>query len=168
MSRKIEINIDPNYEGEGLDINFDDYGVLLYYAFTVNQEKSLLLYKATKSEYHYRRAYEIPLEGLNESNEEVYIPLSELPELITFLKTEVIPSLEDLPKDLELVESWNIGNSLDVFLYQKGSFFEKFHVDEDVTEGFTPEYLIELFSKYLNVFESANSNNVKYFVRINA
>lgn len=163
MSRRIEFRINSVLE---VMMNYDDYGAILYYAYTVNQNLAFQLYKAMVSEYSYKSEYDIPLGSLTDADEDVYLPLSELSEVISFINNQVIPALNAFPVDLDLSITWNIGNSLEAFLMNQGSFFEKFAIDDIEQDGYTVSYFIAVFNQLKDFFQDVINQNVIYKVRI--
>lgn len=167
MARRIELEVDyDNSNALGFYTNFDNYGAILYYAYTVNKVLALELYKAMVSEYYYKLETNMPLEGLTEEDSNVYLPLNDLPHVITFINDQVLPSLQPLPLDLDLITIWNIGNSLDAFLMNQGSFFEHFSIDNIEQDGYTVQYFIHVFNKLNAFFQEVVNQNVIYKVSI--
>ena len=166
MAKQININLSSDFDDYGIHLNFDDYGVLLYYAYTIDNIKSLQLYNSTINEYTYRTNNNILLENLTELDYGSHSTNEELPLVIDFIENNLIPNLEGLPSDLDLVESWNIDGDLDVFFYNQGSFFQNFLIDNIDTEGFTPPYLIEILYRFGELFKRVISENSTYFIRI--
>ncbi|MTH14178.1 hypothetical protein [Flavobacterium sp. LC2016-01] len=67
MARRIELEVDyDDSNAPGFYTNFDNYGAILYYAYSVNKDLALELYKAMVSEYYYKLETDIALEGLTE------------------------------------------------------------------------------------------------------
>lgn len=163
MSRRIEFRIDNDLR---ILLNFDDYGAVLYYAYTVNQNLSLQLYKAMVSEYHYKLAANLPFEGLSESDINVYLSTNNLPEVISFISDQILPSLQLLPIELDLAKKWNIGTSFEAFLMQQGNFFNYFNIDDIQQDGFTVKYLIEVFIQLNDFFDEVKTKNTSYTISI--
>lgn len=167
MGRRIELEVDyDNSDAPGFYTNFDNYGVILYYAYTVNKDLAFELYKAMVSEYYYKLETGMPLEGLTEENSNVYLPLNDLPKIIQFINNQVLPSLQPLDLDLNLTTTWNIGNSLDAFLMNQGSFFEYFSIDDMEQDGYTVKYFIGSFRQLNAFFQEVVDQNVIYKVSI--
>lgn len=167
-SKHLDINRSENFNGLGLGINFDDYGILLYFAFTISNEKAKRLYEATLSEYYFRLENEIPLEGLSEIDFQSHASSSSLLQVVEFIKDDILPNLEGLSPTLDFTNTWEVGGSLDRFLISQGSFFLNFHVDDVDIDGFNPPYLIELFNRLLSIFEESIINDSYYFVRVSS
>ena len=163
MSRRIEFRIDDDLR---ILLNFDDYGAVLYYAYTVNKNLSLQLYKAIVSEYHYKLGSNLPLEGLSESDINAYLPTNNLPEVITFITNQILPSLQLLPIDLDLAKKWNIGTSFEAFLMQQGNFFNYFNIDDIEQNGFTIKYFIEVFIQLKDFLDEVKTKNTTYTISI--
>jgi hypothetical protein len=167
MARRIELEVDyDNSSAPGFYTNFDDYGAILYYAYTVNKSLSLELYKSMVSEYSYKEKTGIPINQLTVSYSNVYISLNDLPEVITFINNQILPSLQLLPLNLDLSKTWNIGNSFEAFLMRQGSFFDYFNIDDIEQDGYTVEYFIAVFNKLRNFFQEVVNQNVIYKVAI--
>ncbi|UPZ13681.1 hypothetical protein [Flavobacterium humidisoli] len=167
MARRIELEVDyDNSNSPGFYTNFDDYGAILYYAYTVNKDLAFELYKAMVSEYYFKLETDMPLEGLTEEDSNVYLPLNDLPQVITFINNQVLPSLQLLDLELDLTTTWNIGSSLDAFLMNQGSFFEYFSIDDIEQDGYTVEYFIRVFNKLNTFFQEVVDQNVIYMVSI--
>jgi hypothetical protein len=167
MSRRIELDIDKNnINASGFYTNFDNYGAILYYAYTVNQNLAFNLYKAMVSEYYYKLEYEIPLGSLTDLDEKVYLPLNELSSVIIFINSQILPALQVLDDDLDLTVSWKIGNSLEEFLMNQGSFFEKFAIDDIEQDGYTVSYFSSVFKQLRDFFQDAVNQNIRYTVAI--
>lgn len=167
MARRIELEVDyDNPDAPGFYTDFDAYGAILYYAYSVNKDLALELYKAMVSEYYYKLETEMSLEGLTEEDSNVYLPLSNLPNVVVFIDNEVLPSLQLLPLNLDLTTTWNIGNSLDAFLMNQGSFFEYFSIDDIEQDGYTVKYFIGCFSQLKKFFQEVINQNVIYKVTI--
>lgn len=167
MPRRIELEVDyDNSDAPGFYTNFDNYGAILYYAYSVNKDLALELYKAMVSEYYYKLETGMPLEGLTDEDSNVYLPLNDLPQVVTFINNQVLPSLETLPLDLDLTTIWNIGNSLEAFLMNQGSFFEYFNIDDIEQDGYTVQYFIGSFKQLNAFFQDVVDQNVIYMVSI--
>lgn len=167
MARRIELEVDyDNSDAPGFYTNFDNYGVILYYAYSVNKVLAFELYKAMVSEYYYKLETGMPLEGLTDEDSNVYLPLKDLPQVITFINDQVLPSLQPLPLELDLITTWNIGNSLDAFLMNQGSFFEYFSIDDIDHDGYTVKYFIGTFKQLNAFFQEVVDQNVIYKVSI--
>jgi hypothetical protein len=167
MARRIELEVDyDNPNAPGFYTDFDSYGAILYYAYTVSPNLALELYKAMVSEYYYKLEIGIPLEGLTEENSNVYLPLSDLQNVIAFINNQVLPSLQLLPLDLDLTSTWNIGNSFDAFLINQGSFFNYFSIDNVEQDGYTVKYFLAVFSKLKIFFQEVVNQNLIYKVEI--
>jgi hypothetical protein len=167
MSRRIELDINKDdANASGFHTSFDNYGAILYCAYTVNQSMAFQLYKAMVSEYHYKLGYNIPLGNLTDTDEEVYLPLSELSGVISFINNQVLPALQVLPLDLDLTVTWNVGNSLEAFLMNQGSFFDNFNIDDIDQDGYTVSYFIAVFNQLRDFFQDALNQNAIYKVRI--
>ena len=167
MSRRIELDINKyDANASGFYTSYDSFGAILYYAFTINQNLAFQLFKAMISEYTYKSSYNIPLGNLTDDNEDVYLSLPELQGVITFLNNQVIPSLQGLPVNLDLSLNWNIANSLEAFLMNQGSFFEKFAIDDIEKDGYTVSYFILVFIQLKDFFQEALNQNIIYKVRI--
>ncbi|MTH14177.1 hypothetical protein [Flavobacterium sp. LC2016-01] len=89
-----------------------------------------------------------------------------MPQVITFIDKQVLPSLQPLPLNLDLTTTWNIGNSFDAFLMNQGSFFEYFSIDDIEQDGYTVKYFIGTFSKLNAFFQEVVDQNVNYKVTI--
>jgi hypothetical protein len=163
MPRRVEFRINASLK---ILLNIDDYGAVLYYAYTVNQNLALQLYKAMVSEYYYKLETNMPLEELTETNTTVYIAIHDLPQVTTFLDSQVIPSLQLLPLNLDLTTTWDIGDSFEGFLMRQGSFFDYFNIDDIDQDGYTVEYFIAVFSQFRDFFQDVVSQNVTYTVII--
>ncbi|MTH18290.1 hypothetical protein [Flavobacterium sp. LC2016-01] len=167
MARRIELEVDyDNPDAPGFYTNFDNYGAILYYAYTVNQTLALELYKAMVSEYYYKLETGIPLEGLTDENLNVYLPLSDLPHVIAFIDNQILPSLQLLPLTLDLTNKWKIGNSFDAFLMNQGSFFNHFSIDNIEQKGYTVKYFIASFTQLRDFLEDVRIKNTTYTVSI--
>lgn len=167
MARRLELEVDyDNSDAPGFYTNFDSYGAILYYAYSVNKDLALELYKAMVSEYYYKLETGMSLEGLTEEYSNVYLPLNDLPQVITFINDQVLPSLQPLPLDLDLITTWNIGNSLEAFLMNQGSFFEYFNIDDIEQDGYTVQYFIGSFRQLNAFFQEVVDQNVIYMVSI--
>ncbi|MDY0990346.1 hypothetical protein BSF41_40600 [Flavobacterium sp. ACN2] len=167
MARRIELEV--NYDDSnapGFYTNFDDYGAILYYAFTVNKNLALELYKSMVSEYSYKEKTGMPVGELTNVDSNVYISLNDLPQVITFINNQILPSLQLLPLNLDLTKTWNIGNSLESFLMKQGSFFDYFNIDNIEQDDYTTEYFISVFSKLRDFFQEVVNKNVIYKVAI--
>ena len=75
--------------------------------------------------------------------------------------------MQELPTNLDLATTWNIGTSFEAFLMQQGSFFNYFSVDDIEKDGFTAKYLIEVFIQLKDFFDEAITKNVTYTISIN-
>ncbi|MBJ2127307.1 hypothetical protein [Flavobacterium sp. IB48] len=166
MARRIELEVDYSTNTLGFYTNFDNYGAILYYAYTINKNLALELYKAMVSEYYYKLETNMPLQGVTEENSNAYLLLDDLPQVISFINNEVLPSLQLLPLTLDLVSVWNIGNSFDAFLMNKGSFFNYFSIDNIKQRGYTVEYFIGVFTQLRDFFQDVKIKNVTYKVSI--
>ncbi|MCC9066380.1 hypothetical protein [Flavobacterium piscisymbiosum] len=164
MSRRIEFRIDNNLK---ILLNFDDYGAILYYAYTLNQNLALQLYKAMVSEYYYKLGANIPLEEVTETDINAYLSTNNLPEVNTFINNQILPSLQTLPINLDLTTTWNIGISFEAFLMQQGSFFNYFNIDDIEQDGFTVKYFIDVFIQLREFFEEVTTKNTTYTISIN-
>ena len=80
------------------EFNFDEYGLMLFYAKKLNETRALNLYKSTTSEYIYKLLREIPVGSLSSGDETVAIMVSEMSEVVNFIDTEII-----LPSGLRLL-----------------------------------------------------------------
>lgn len=167
MSRRIELKVNyDNPDAPGFYTDFDSYGAILYYAYTVNPNLALELYKAMVSEYYYKLETEMPLEGLTDDDSNVYLQLSDLPNVILFINNQVLPSLQLLPLTLDLTKIWDIGNNFDAFLTNQGSFFNYFSIDNIEQDGYTVKYFIAVFSKLRTFFQDVVNQNAIYTVEI--
>jgi hypothetical protein len=167
MARRIELEVDyDSSSAPGYYTNFDNYGAILYYAYTVNKNLALELYKSMVSEYKYKEYTEMSLEGLKDTDANVYIALNDLPQVIAFINNEILPSLQLLPLTLDLTTTWNVGNSFEGFLMRQGSFFDYFNIDDIDQDGFTVKYFLANFSQLRDFFQDVVSQNVTYTVII--
>lgn len=167
MARRIELEVDyDNPNAPGFYTNFDNYGAILYYAYTVNQNLALELYKAMVSEYYYKLETDTPLGGLTDANTDAYISINNLPQIISFINNQILPSLHLLPLNLDLAIEWNIGNSFEAFLSKQGSFFNYFNIDDEEQEGYTVKYFIDVYTQLKDFFNDVLNQNVMYKVTI--
>ncbi|AWH86753.1 hypothetical protein HYN59_17280 [Flavobacterium album] len=167
MARRLELFADKeNGDAPAFSTNFDNYGVILYYAFTVNKEKAILLYKAMVNKYHYALGYDLPLNGLSDNNTEVCIPIEQIPDVMSFITNDILPSLYVLPLDLNMIDEWNTGEDLETFLMNQGSFFDTFNIDGIVVDNYTVDYFIRIFNKLFHFFEQVFFCGTSYKVEI--
>ncbi|MEL1244102.1 hypothetical protein AAEO56_07520 [Flavobacterium sp. DGU11] len=167
MARRLELYVDKeNGDAPGFLTNFDDYGVILYYAFTVNREKAMLLYKAMVNEYQYALGYGLPLNDLTDSNINVCLPIDQIPNVISFITDDILPSLNILPLELNMIDEWNIGQDLEAFLMNQGSFFDNFNIDGIDVDNYAVYYFIGVFNQLLDFFKEVLVWGIKYKVEI--
>ncbi|MFP9113938.1 hypothetical protein ACLI1A_08340 [Flavobacterium sp. RHBU_3] len=164
MARRLELSRKFDYRNFVM-FNFDFYGVLLYYAYTINQDSAFLLFKATQSEYNYKLGYELPIDD-STSDKEVFISIDLFSEVVDFINDLIIPSLENLPYDQDITQIWGVGSSLDTFLQCKGAFFLKFIVDDIQINDYSIGTLIDKYNQISIFIAEAYDDNEKYNVVI--
>ena len=165
MSRRLELSIGNDYS-KFVMMNFDFYGVVLYYAYTIDQSKALQLYKGTISEYYYKLTYDLPLGGLTDADTKVYLPINEFPQVINFINNQILVNLNLLSPSQDLTKLWNVGDSLESFLGSKGGFFLNFGIDDIEIDGYSAYNLTLMFTSLRDFLQFAYSQNTRYDVTI--
>lgn len=147
---------------------FDQYILLLGYAFHIDPIKSYKLYKATATQYRVNSLIFYDLEGLeceafyekikhmDDDTTRPYLPLSDLPEVINFIKLEIIPSLMVLPEDQSILSLWSLeGKSTAQYLSDLGGFMNTFISDSENFDS-SVGHMLYCYKKLTdNVFDKA-------------
>jgi hypothetical protein len=151
--------------------HWESHTVMLYYCYLIDPIKAEKLYKALVGSWRYSVSNNMPLDtGFPEDEDDVvYLPIEELSEVINFLDTEILPTLEQEVNNGQgndiLVDRWSGGVNFDTFLLNSvGGIFTNDSIESHVQMDETPEYLLNSMSDLKDFFQTAVNNNLKYYV----
>lgn len=148
-----------------LILDFGTYALLMYYAKQIDPIKGRKLINTTISEWSYRIENEIPLVDITNDNYEVHFVISEINEVISFIESELINSLNSESKNL--ITKYG-GNSNFVNLYETNPDYLKVLAfsDSEFFDG-DPNQLIFLLNELKQFFQYTLSQNQAFRVYVN-
>jgi len=148
-----------------LILDFGTYALLMYYAKQIDPIKGRKLINTTISEWSYRIENEIPLVDITNDNYKVHFVISEINEVISFIESELINSLNSESKNL--ITKYG-GNSNFVNLYETNPDYLKVLAfsDSEFFDG-DPNQLIFLLNELKQFFQYTLSQNQAFRVYVN-
>lgn len=150
--------------------NFDIFGLMLFYSKELDEAKSLDLYRAMATQYFYKLLREMPLGGLTSEDESVAITVLELPTVIDFIDTQVIPTLNTEGQNI-IMKYGGVESFINFFTKEKGFTEDIFLYDDDFQENdsdiYTKENLIHCFNMLKDFLQYVLENGLpSYEVRV--
>lgn len=148
-----------------LILDFGTYALLMYYAKQIDPIKGRKLINTTISEWSYRIENEIPLADITNDNYEVHFVISEINEVISFIESELINSLNS--ESTNLITKYG-GNSNFVSLYETSPDYLKVLAfsESEFFDG-DPNQLIFLLNELKQFFQYTLSQNQAFRVYVN-
>lgn len=154
---------------EMCQLNFDEYGLMLYYSKKINEAKATILYKSTATEYFYKLLRGIPVGNLTSEDEKVACSFQEMSQTINFIDTEVIPSL--LMENKGIMLKYGGAKNFDILFRNEIGFTEDIFLDndyqEDDSDAYSKDSIIGCFEYLRDFIQYALNNNSIYNVSIN-
>ncbi len=150
-----------------LPINFGTYALMMYYAGKIDPALAEMLYDSSISQVWYLLIHELPGGELIDNDGLAHFAPDEIPAIINFIGTKVIPALRKENNEIDLLETYGgQAKFYDMFCDQDG-FLNDIGIDTDEDYATYPRDLIYYFTGYKKLLERALSLNKPYEVWIN-